>query len=352
MRQMKVKYFMIVLMITSLFLGTSSFASEKGIFPQNASYSDTTKNNTLNRLTPAQKLCYDVVSQIEVPTIDYTPPAPPSNWTTGVLTQMGLSQVSLTNWAEGGSATIALNAYIDGNANYAKNKMIWENRIKIAYGFIQSFDKDKPFKQQYKKSEDKLNIDSKWGYSFYDRLYASASVNFRTQLTAGFDNSGTTPKLLSSFMAPGYLSLGLGIDYKPLTFLSINFSPATGNFIVVSIPELRKKFGNNEDQAVRSEFGAQLKLDMRFAYKTFKLGTQVTLFSDYLHNPQNIQVYWDFDASWAIRKFLTLSLRTNLIYDDNIKIADKNGVEAPRVQFKEIVSLNFAYTIGKYQKGK
>ena len=76
----------------------------------------------------------------------------------------------------------------------------------------------------------------------------------------------------------------------------------------------------------------------------------LTLFSDYLNNPQNVQIKWDFRTDFKINKFLSTSLKTNLIYDDNIKIADKDGNMAARVQFQEILSLSFSYTFGEFVK--
>lgn len=91
-------------------------------------------------------------------------------------------------------------------------------------------------------------------------------------------------------------------------------------------------------------------MDINYAYKIFKISSSLTLFSNYLNHPENIQVYWDVDASLALTKVLTLTARTNLIYDDNIKIEDEFGVAAPRVQFKEIVSLGLTWTFGQYIK--
>jgi len=92
-------------------------------------------------------------------------------------------------------------------------------------------------------------------------------------------------------------------------------------------------------------------MDVNYAYKIFKLSSALTLFSNYLQSPENIQVYWDVDASLAITKILTLTLRTNLIWDENIKIADADGNNPkPRVQFKEIVSLGLTWTFGQYVK--
>ena len=305
-------------------------------------------------MDPVQKVCFDIVSSIDEAAVDTSSKEPPKYWTNGILTQVGLSQVSLTNWAEGGAANVSLNALVDANANYAKDKMIFENRMKISYGFVQSFEEGTPFREQFSKSDDRIQLDSKWGWLLKDKLYLSALLNFRTQLspTYSYDTSTDphTRTVQSNFMAPGYLSLGIGVNYRPFNFMSFNISPATGNLVVVTEESLRETYGNELDEKVRAEFGAQIKMDINYAYKIFKISSSLTLFSNYLNHPENIQVYWDVDASLALTKVLTLTARTNLIYDDNIKIEDEFGVAAPRVQFKEIVSLGLTWTFGQYIK--
>ena len=93
-------------------------------------------------------------------------------------------------------------------------------------------------------------------------------------------------------------------------------------------------------------------MEYKQQFKNVKLESSLSLFSDFLNNPQNLQVYWNVAATVILNKYFTSSIRTNLIYDDNIKIANKDGVLAARVQFKEIFSVNFAYTIGNYEKKK
>ena len=284
-------------------------------------------------LDDAQKVCLDVVSSIDEAAVDTTEKKePPKYWTNGILTQIGFSQT------------------------YSKDNMIWENRLKLSYGFIQSFDKNTPLNQQFDKSDDRIQLDSKWGWQLVDKLYFSALFNFRSQMTPTYefvtnDDGSVDRNVQSRFMAPGYVSLGVGINYKPFNFLSLNLSPATGNLVVVTEERLRETYGNAVDQPVRAEFGAQFKMDVNYAYKIFKLSSALTLFSNYLQSPENIQVYWDVDASLAITKILTLTLRTNLIWDENIKIADADGNNPkPRVQFKEIVSLGLTWTFGQYVK--
>ena len=177
-------------------------------------------------------------------------------------------------------------------------------------------------------------LDSKFGYKAVDKLFISAIFSFKTQFTPGFkypseDNDSYI--LESMFMAPGNISLGLGADYKPFDFLSVNFAPVTSNLVVVTEQSLREKYGNAIDQVARFELGAQLKVDFskNFGDK-FSLQTSVTLFSDFLDSPQNIKVNWDLVADLKLSKVFSINLRTNLIYDDKILIDNGDGNLCPR----------------------
>lgn len=301
----------------------------------------------LSNLNTAQELCRVIGSQFAVPTINYEPVTPPKFWTKGMLTEVGFSQVSLTNWAAGGSGSVALNSYVNAHANYAKGDMFWDNRGQLSYGFVQSFE------DGYRKSDDKIVIDSKWGYKAINKFYFSANFNFRSQFSPGFEYSGDKSKMVSKMFAPAYLTLGLGIDFKPGNGkeFSLNFAPLTGNLVIVTDSLLRAKYGNKPDEVGRLALGAQLKATLnKDLFKNLKVNTTLALFSDYLNKPQNIQVNWDLQLTYKLNKYLQTGLRTNLIYDDNVLITDKNGHAAPRVQFKEVFSVNFAYTFGMFKK--
>lgn len=300
-------------------------------------------------LNKEQEICRLIGSKYPVPIINYEPVKPPKFWTTGVLDEVGFSQVSLTNWAAGGSGSIALNAYLNAMANYSKGKMYWDNRLQLYYGFIQSFD------DGYRKADDRIILDSKWGYQAYKKLYFAAAFNFTSQFSPGFDYSSSGKATLKSkFLAPGYFTFGIGMDYKPGAgkVFSLNFSPLTASIVMVNADStLRVKYGNDYDKLLKLELGAQIKaIFSKEILKNFKVGSQLTLFSDYMGTPQNIKVNWDVQISYAFNKFLKAALRTNLIYDDDILISNGDGHEAPRVQFKEVFSLNFSYTIGSFKK--
>lgn len=328
--------FLVLSVVVSAIFSANSFAQEQN-------------------LTSGQEMCLIVVSKIDVPEIQYVEVEPPKYWTNGIMNQLGFSQVSLTNWASGGVGSIAMNAYVDAHANYEKDLMIWENRINLAYGFVNPIGEG----ERFKKSDDRIQIDSKWGYGVANKLYASAVFNFRTQFAKGFNYGKTKEedKLTSSFMAPGYLSLGLGVDWKPVSSLSFNVAPLTGNMVVVGIEELRSNYGWNKEKddmtkGVRTELGAQLKAEFKKSFRDISVATNVTLFYDYLSPELAPQVYWDLNLDFKINRFFSANLRTNLIYDENIMIEGKDGESKPRVQFKEAFSLSFTYTFGNYQEKK
>lgn len=303
-----------------------------------------------SKLNSAQELGIIIISNHPTPQISYEVVQEPKYWTNGMLNQVGFSQVSLTNWAQGGTGSISMSGYVNMHANYKKGMMFWENRGEIAYGFIQSLSKN----ERFKKSEDKIVLDSKWGYRAIDNLYFSALSNFRTQLTPSYKwVDETTKTMLSNIMAPAYATLGLGVEYKPTKSLSVNFAPLTGKLVIVVPEELREKYSNKVDQAVRAELGAQLKTELKATLsKNVKIETTLTLFSDYLDKIQNVKVYWDTKTDFIINKYFSTTLRTNLIYDDKIRIMDDDGIARPKVQFQEVFSLTFTYTIGNYQKPK
>ena len=276
-----------------------------------------------------------------------------AEWTKGIATTIGFSQLQLMQWAAGGAGQLTLNTYADAYVNMTKGKLVWNSELQAGYGFIQSFETG------YKKSDDRLILDSKLDYKVAEKLYVSAVYNFRTQFANGYSGD----EIVSSFMAPAYTSLGIGIDFMPAKNLSINFAPLTGMVTMVRPRELRTRYGNAEDQFARFELGAQLKVDGKVEVENFKVGTSVVLFSDYLNKPQNIKVNWDVNAEAKISRFFSVTLRTSLIYDDNVRVpkyAKKTTDEHAKgdlyygrgVQFKELFSIGFTYTFGDTKKKK
>ncbi len=308
----------------------------------------------------------------------------PKYWEESLKTNIKFGQTSLTNWAAGGDNTVTLQAFIDGNANYKKDDLFWNNRLQLDYGFV--YASSKPILQ---KSDDRIYFESKLGYKTENMKKFAFTVNydFRSQFNTGyeyktpsapegFDKLDDVPVkdlvqlwkdarvVKSGFLAPAYTNLAVGIDLKPANWISLNVAPITGGVVIVRDELLRKNYGmhlrkewegvteglpadGSEYKSARFEFGAQVKADVAVnVNENFKYTSQLVLFSNYIDHPENIRVNWDNRFDWKLAKYFSLTLTTNMIYDDKVVIySEADGLTKQRVQFKESFLFGFTWTI-------
>ena len=144
------------------------------------------------------------------------------------------------------------------------------------------------------------------------------------------------------------------MDYKPTSYLSVFLSPITSKTTIVTDTKLSNTgaFGVEPGEKVRSEFGGYVRADFtKEIMKNVKLNSTLALFSNYIEEPENVDVNWEMLVLMKVNKFITVSLNTKLIYDHDIDIVkDTNGdgnndVNGPRTQFKEILSVGFSYKL-------
>lgn len=288
-------------------------------------------------------------------------------WTIGGLSTLTFNQTSLTNWAAGGENSFSGNGLINLYANYNFEKTTWDNMVMMNYGVVTANDN-----RNIRKNSDRLEFNSKYGRYAFNHFYYAGLVNFLSQFMPGYDYvidpEATVP--ISEFLAPGYLTLSAGMDYKPNSAFSLYISPATGKFTFVTDPRIAAlgtygntagvidSFGNIvvDGEKMRSEFGASLiaTYTKELAPKLNMTG-KLTLFNNFTdpvkENRGNVDVNFYNTFSYALGKLFTISLYLELIYDHDVKIPvyDADGIQTgagPRTQFKEIFGIGFSYTLG------
>ena len=267
-------------------------------------------------------------------------------WRKGGLIALNFSQVSLTNWAAGGQNSISGNSIINYFANYKKGNKAWDNNIDLGYGLVLQGKK-----ANLVKSDDRMEITSKYGWKASKHWYYSALFNFRSQLTNGYSYPNDSV-VISKFLSPGYVLLAPGMDYKPNDFFSLFLSPATLRFLIVTDKTLSAigAFGIDSSENIKTETGAFLKATFKKDLNpVLNLQTSVDLFSNYFDHPERIDVNWQALLLLKVTKYISASLSLQLLYDYDTKITfyKDDGVTVdhigPGVQFKEAIGIGFAY---------
>ena len=278
-------------------------------------------------------------------------------WQKGGDGNIAFSQTSFTHWAEGGEDALNLNILTSLFANHKEGRTVWDNLLTLGYGFQKLADQD------IRKSDDKIDLISKYGYGTADssKWFYTGLFNFNSQITNTYEFGEDIKNLISQFLAPGNFKLGLGMDYKPNENFSIFISPLTGDLILVNNQSIANigihgndvvdGIGDQEKWGLGAMFLALLNKDLS---ETLNYKGQLGLFSNYLNNPQNIDVKWENLFTAQVIKFVTVTLSGELRYDHDVLIPiDRNndgvidendGAGGRRTQIKEVFGVGIGFT--------
>jgi len=262
------------------------------------------------------------------------------------------SQASLTNWVKGGDNSISTSMDVTCYADYIDIplKLSSNNFIRMNLGFLKSSG------IPLRKNIDLLETNSKLDHEAFGKFDFSAILLFKTQVAPGYDFSSEPSVMVSKFMNPAVLTIGFGLDYQPNKTTSLNFSPLSykGTFITDTAHIDQTKYGIPKNRKSLNEPGVSFMITNEWKpLKTVSVINRLQLFTNYIHNPQNVDVDWEMIGVANLNWFTDVRLDTHLIYDDDTKTPELDKNKKPvllpdgtvkktaRIQFKEIIGISF-----------
>ena len=312
----------------------------------------------------------------------------PSPWSCTGVVGLNASATGLVNWAAGGNNNVNGVAFGKVRLVYNENNLSWETNLNLEYGLSyvdQKYD-------AFQKSSDVIDFNTKFGWQFHKAWYLTASAGFKSQFAFGraYDGTEAADPIISKFLSPSYTDISVGIDWKPNSIFSLYLSPVAGKITTAYVgsavedanPGLRQQMQEkyatwtystveNADgtydkiyKNAKAELGLSFKGAINYTYKDLKIITTLGLFTPYAWDKTemkdasgafigyrdnnrrfgNFDVDWDTSISYQFLKCLNVTLSTSLKYYNGVKIADKEGVMAERVQFKGILGLGVGYS--------
>jgi hypothetical protein len=303
-----------------------------------------------------------------------------SKWERGAALSVHVGQGGSRNWAPGAEK---FSLWTAGSLNVWANKkaggFYWDNNLQLNYGFVNTNSLG------FRKVDDKIDFTTKPGISLSKKAGLSLLVNFRSQFYDGYNynylNQGLKRKI-SSFMAPGYLHVAPGFDWKPCAAFSVVLAPAAAKFTFVTneaysysfqggvIPEANQFDGSGEyerplainygvdpTREVRVEIGTFLSANFnKEIVKNVAWRSRLDLFAGYSHrreffgprfasqvevdefHPERVDVYWTNSIQMKVNKFLNVAYDFDIVYDDDVRMFGPNGNVAA-MQFRSMLGV-------------
>lgn len=280
-------------------------------------------------------------------TADSIPPKPVKKWKRSMETGLNVNQASFSgNWKGGGVNSIALGALFNGRALYETKKISFDNVLQLQYGFLKNEG------QQYRKSNDKIFLESKLGYKLTSKWNVFASVNFLSQFSPGFEyrrdsNNVEEQFIISRFFAPAYLTGTMGMEYKPADYFWVRFGVGgfrktfvTDTTIYRNVPE---NYGVPIGKKVRNEIAFVLvaNFDKDIA-KNLNLKIRFTTFSNY-EDLAATDIRSDISLNAKVNKYINVSLSGIILYDQD---------QDYRTQYNQALALGLAYKFSEFPEKK
>ena len=260
-------------------------------------------------------------------------------WQAGGLLAINFLQQNADNWI-GVSERVSVN--LGGNAdlyaNWQQGKSSWDNALRMAYAT------QKTTTLGRRKTADFFDFYSKYGRDINSTgtLAFATIFNLRSQFTDGYDYSVTPRRRVSGLFAPANILLTPGLEWKPNEFFSLFYSPLAARWVIVSNDPysysgaagekpLAELYGVNPARKVDAQFGsfASAKFDKDIV-KNVRYASRLDLYSNYLNQPGNIDIYWTNSLAFKVNQWLNLSYMWNLAYDHDYVGQGETG---PRPQF-------------------
>ncbi len=182
-------------------------------------------------------------------------------WRIGAFGTIGGSLSNFSNWyAQGapnnssGNIGFTLNAF----ANKLENKYFWRNNLNLNLNWTKLDDKDNPLdSDDFEPTTDVFNLTSLYGRKLSDKWAVSGLLEYRTTL-------------LNNFNDPGYLDLGVGFTWTPITDLVVVIHPLNYNFVFA-----------DSNTVFESSLGAKIVADYTRQIGKFNFKTNLSAFQSY-----------------------------------------------------------------------
>lgn len=274
-------------------------------------------------------------------------------WKKSFRTGININQASFSNnWKAGGVNSLGFTASMNFKANYKRDKTTWDNEFDFLYGMVNNEG------QGYRKTLDRIYIETKYGFDLNAKWSFTSSLNFLTQFAKGYSynkdvNGFEVGSLISDFLAPAFITSAWGVEYHPVDYFKVRLSPFSPRVTIVSdnngrfdFVDTAKPYGVNVGENVRYEWLAfQMQADFnKDIAKNLNLKWRYVMFANYeTLSLETIDHRLDLSLNAKVNSFINVTLGTIMIYD-----FDQDN----ELQIAQAFALGVSYSFQNFEEKK
>ena len=275
-------------------------------------------------------------------------PGPEPLWRKSGKTGLGLNESVLSsNWRGGGVSTIGFNALVNIKANRKSGIHSFDNEADLLFAFSQTTGLG------YRKGQDRLYLDTKYGRALSPRWDMFVSLNLLTQFAPGYkydkDPAGQDrARLTSDFFAPGFITAAYGFEYHPVPYFHLRLAPFAPRLTVVNRADRfisvlgDTPYGVRSGHSTRFEvLAAQILAEFDKNISTnVNLKARYVLFANYEHlNFKEIDHRLDLGLTAKVAKYVNVSLNGIVLYDFD---------QDSKIQYSQGLTIGIAYAFQNF----
>ena len=273
-------------------------------------------------------------------------------WKKSLKAGLNLNQSSFSsNWKAGGVNSFGFNAYFNYKPNFKRERKSWSNEIDLLYGMVNNEG------QGFRKTLDRIYIDTKFGYSLSEKWGYFTALNFSSQFTEGFKftkdaNGAEQGQLISDFLAPAFITGSIGFEYHPSESFKMRLAPIASRITILqnserylavdSIAPYGVKVGETvRIEAIAFQLLAEYNHDIA---ENLNLKWRYLMFANYQTLAmKTIDHRVDLNLTAKVNKFVNVSVGGILLYDFD---------QDSGIQLSQAFSLGVLYTFQNYKEKK
>jgi hypothetical protein len=275
-------------------------------------------------------------------------PADTIAWKKKLNFSLNLNQASFSsNWKAGGINAFGFNTLFNYKANYKEGRISWDNDIDLAFGFVNNSGLG------YRKTIDRIYLDTKYGYDISKNWALFTSLNFLTQFAKGYNYpDDDSEQLISDILAPAFITGAVGLEYHPVDYFKVRIAPLAPRITIVQDPTRFTRtvgpepYGVDSTETVRYEWlGFQLMAEFdKKIYENINLKWRYVMFANYeTLEARRLDHRLDLDLIAKVGKYINVGLGGILLYDYD---------QDTGAQLSQVFSIGFLYTFQNYEEPK